>query len=78
MKLLYLFYKKIEKRDIIEKEKILNLLSKEYRDVIDITFKMKINLKILSEKEIEDIINNNKIKENINDVLWYLCDKRFW
>ena len=44
MKLLYLFYKKIEKRDIIEKEKIFNLLSKEYRDVIDITFKMKINL----------------------------------
>ena len=43
-----------------------------FRKIVKTNLKININLKILTEAEVEDIIKNDKIKSNINNIIWYL------
>lgn len=72
MDLIYLCYNRI--LDDVSRSKMLGLLNDKYRKIVytNIKFDIKVNLKLESEKEINKIIKKDAIKENINDILWYL------
>ena len=50
----------------------LNLLDKSYKKIAFTNLKINIDLKTITEKEVKDIIDNDKIIDNIDDVIWYL------
>ena len=72
MKLIYLCYCKLESNRIIDKRETLNLLDESYKKIAFTNFKINIDLKTITEKEVKDIIDNDKIIDNIDDVIWYL------
>lgn len=72
MKLIYLCYCKLESNRIIDKRETLNLLDESYKKIAFTNLKINIDLKTLTEKEVKDIIDNDKIIDNIDDVIWYL------
>lgn len=72
MKLIYLCYCKLESNRIIDKKETLNLLDESYKKIAFTNLKINIDLKTITEKEVKDIIDNDKIIDNIDDVIWYL------
>ena len=74
MKLIYLCYCKLEANRIIDKKETLELLDENFKKIAITNLKINIDLKILTETEVRDIIKNNKILDNIDDVIWYLYD----
>ena len=75
LKLLCLCYKQIDNNNkCLDKKEIIELMDDNFRKIIATNLKISIDLKVLTETEVEDIINNNKIIDNIDDVLWYLYD----
>ena len=72
MKLIYLCYCKLESNRIIDKRETLNLLDESYKKIAFTNLKINIDLKTITEKEVKDIIDNDKIIDNIDDVIWYL------
>ena len=77
MKLVCLYYKENKERDEIQIDKLLDVLEEKYKKVIftDVKIDIDINLKIISQKEAEKFIKNNRVEEKINDILWYLYNK---
>lgn len=69
MKLIYLCYCKLESNRIIDKRETLDLLDENYKKVAYTNLKIDIDLKTITEKEMKNIINNDKIVENIDDVI---------
>ena len=45
-----------------------------FRKITATNLKVNVNLKTLTEGEIKAIITNDKVIENIDEVLWYLID----
>lgn len=45
-----------------------------FRKITATNLKVNVNLKTLTESEIQAIITNDKVIENIDEVLWYLID----
>ena len=76
MKLIYLCYCKLESNRIIDKRETLNLLDESYKKIAFTNLKINIDLKTITEKEVKDIINSDKIIDKIDDVLWYLYNGR--
>lgn len=72
MKLIYLCYCKLESNKIIDKKETLNLLDESYKKIAVTNLKINIDFKTITEKEVKDIICNDKIIDNIDDVIWYL------
>lgn len=75
MKLICLYYKQNKERDEIQVDELLDVIDNKYKKVIFTDVKIDINLKIISQKEAEKFIKNNRVEEKINDVLWYLYSK---
>ena len=74
LKLLCLCYKKLDDNRFLEKKETLELMDDNFRKITATNLKVNVNLKTLTEGEIKAIITNDKVIENIDEVLWYLID----
>lgn len=74
LKLLCLCYKKLDDNRFLEKKETLELMDDNFREITATNLKVNVNLKTLTESEIQAIITNDKVIENIDEVLWYLID----
>lgn len=74
LKLLCLCYKKLNDNRFLEKKETLELMDDNFRKITETNLKVNVNLKTLTESEIQAIITNDKVIENIDEVLWYLID----
>ena len=45
-----------------------------FRKIVATNLKIKIDLNVFTEIEVENIIKEDKIIDNIDDVLWYLYE----
>lgn len=75
MKLIYLCYCNLESNRTIDKRETLDLLDESYKKITFTNFKINIDLQIITEKQVKDIINSDKIIDNIDDVIWYLYNR---
>ena len=57
------------------REKLLNIIDEDYKKLILTNAKIKVYKSVITEKEVEQIIKENKISENIDNVIWYLYSK---
>lgn len=74
LKLLCLCYKQLEDNRFLDKKETMELMGDNFRKIVATNLKITVDLKVLTETEVEDIIKNNKIIDNIDDVIWYLHD----
>lgn len=74
LKLLCLCYKKLDDNRFLEKKETLELMDDNFRKITATNLKVNVNLKTLTESEIQAIITNDKVIENIDEILWYLID----
>ena len=51
------------------------MLSDEYKNLVDSKKNIDVDIKLLSDTDVKYIVESNTIKENLNEVLWYLCNK---
>lgn len=72
MELICLCYCKLDYNRSTDRKQILELLNENYRKIAITNLKININVRILTATEVNDIIKNDKIVENIDDILWYL------
>lgn len=75
MQLICRYYKDMEINFIGNREKLLNIIDEDYKKLILTNAKIRIYKNVITEKEVEQIIKENKISENIDDVIWYLYSK---
>ena len=76
MKLIYLCYCNLESNRTIDKRETLDLLDESYKKISFTNLKINIDLKIITEEKVKDIINKDKIIDNIDEVIWYLYNGR--
>ena len=50
-------------------------IDEDYKKLILTNAKIKVYKSVITEKEVEQIIKENKISENIDNVIWYLYSK---
>lgn len=74
MKLICLCYKKLADTRFIDKRETLEFLDESYKKIAVTNIKMNVQFNELKTKEIQNIIDNNKIRENIDNVIWYLSN----
>lgn len=72
MKLICLCYYELESNRIIDNRKLLSLLDEYYKKIALTNLKVSINLKVITQMDVKNIIDGDKIEDNIDDVLWYL------
>lgn len=75
MQLICRYYEDMEINIIDNREKLLNIIDKDYKKLILTKAKIKVYKSVITEKEVEQIVKENKISENIDDVIWYLYNK---
>ena len=75
MQLICRYYKDMEINFIGNREKLLNIIDEDYKKLILTNAKIKVYKSVITEKEVEQIIKENKISENIDNVIWYLYRK---
>ena len=75
MQLICRYYKDMEINFIGNREKLLNIIDEDYKKLILTNAKIKLYKSVITEKEVEQIIKENKISENIDNVIWYLYSK---
>ncbi len=74
LKLLCLCYKQLESNRFLDKKETLELMDDNFRKIAVTNLKINVDLKTLTEEEIQDLITNNKVLDNIDDVIWYLTN----
>lgn len=74
LKLLCLCYKQLDNDRFLDKKETMELMDDNFRKIVATNLKINIHLKVLTEEAVEKIIKDNKIIDNINDVIWYLYD----
>ena len=75
LKLLCLCYKQLDNNRFLDKKDTLELMDDNFRKIAVTNLKLKVDLKTITEKEIQELISNDKILDNINDVIWYLTNR---
>ena len=76
MKILCLCYRRLESNRFLDKKETLELMDDNFRKVAITNLKINIEFKELTEDEIQNIIDSNRIIENIDSVIWYLTSRR--
>ena len=72
MKLIYLCYITLEENRWIDKKETLELLDENYKKVVYTKLKINTDIKTVTDADVENIIKNDKIIDEIDDVIWYL------
>ena len=72
-KLLCVCYKDISKNMIIDIKNTLEFLNEDYIKALSTNLDLSIDLEKISNKEFNDIINKDLVKENIDKILVKLC-----
>ena len=75
MQLICRYYEDMKIDFTDNREKLLNIIDEDYKKLILTNAKIKVYKSVITEKEVEQIIKENKISENIDDVIWYLYNK---
>ena len=75
MQLICRYYEDMEINIIDNREKLLNIIDEDYKKLILTKAKIRVYKNVITEKEVEQIIKENKILENIDDVIWFLYNK---
>lgn len=75
MKLIVKLYNSLADREVVSKLQLIDLLNDDYKKVIYTGMKIYIDLNIVNEDDIKEILEKDKVGENIDKVLWYLCEK---
>lgn len=73
-KLLCLCYRQLNKHEPVKKE-TLELLDNNFKKAAVTNLKIVVDLDKITETEIDDIVNNDKVADNIDEILWYLINK---
>lgn len=77
LKLLCLCYKELDSNRFLDKKETLELMDDNFRKIAVTNLKIKVDLKTITEEEIQNLITNNKVIENIDDVIWYLTNRLY-
>lgn len=75
LKLLCLCYKQLDNNRFLDKKDTLELMDDNFRKIAVTNLKLKVDLKTITEEEIQELISNDKVVDNIDDVIWYLADR---
>lgn len=75
MQLICRYYEDMKIDFTDNREKLLNIIDEDYKKLILTNAKIKVYKSVITEKEVEQIIKENKISENIDNVIWYLYCK---
>lgn len=75
MQLICRYYEDMEINIIDNREKLLNIIDEDYKKLILTKAKIRVYKNVITEKEVEQIAQENKILENIDDVIWFLYNK---
>lgn len=54
-----------------------NYHNDNYDEALDTNMKVNVNIKLITRDEAEAILNEDRIKENIDKILWYLSNKKY-
>lgn len=54
-----------------------NCHNDNYDEELDTNMRINVNFKLITRDEAEAILNEDRIKENIDKILWYLSNKKY-
>ena len=74
LKLLCLCYKQLDNNRFLDKKDTLELMDDNFRKIAVTNLKLKVDLKTITEEEIQELISKDKVLDNIDDVIWYLTN----
>lgn len=71
MNLIYLCYHSLNPLRVDDRNKTLEFLGEKYRKILFTKMTVEIELETLTDKEAKQIIEENKVEEKIDAVIWY-------
>ncbi len=74
LKLLCLCYKQLDSNRFLDKKETLELMDDNFRKIAVTNLKINVDLKTITEEEIQELISNDKVLDNIDDVIWFLTN----
>ena len=74
MKLIVKLYNSLEDREIVSKRQLRDLLNDDYKKILYTGMKIDVDFDMLNEDEVKEILKKDKVEENIDKVLGYLCE----
>ena len=72
LKLLCLCYKQLDNNRFLDKKETLELMDDNLRKIAVTNLKISVEFKELSKSEIQEIVDNDKLIENIDKVIQHL------
>lgn len=75
LKLLCLCYKQLDSNRFLDKKETLELMDDNFRKIAVTNLKIKVDLKTITEEEIQGLISNDKMLDDIDDAIWYLTNR---
>ena len=72
LKLLCLCYKQLDENRVLDKKETLELMDDDFKKIIITNLKINVEFKKLSKNEIQEIVEKDKLIENIDKVLEHL------
>ena len=77
LKLLCLCYKQLDNNRFLDKKETLELMDDNFRKIAVTNLKISVEFKELSESEIQEIVDNDKVIENIDKVIQHLIKTNY-
>ena len=77
LKLLCLCYKELDNNRFLDKKETLELMDDNFRKIAVTNLKISVEFKELSESEIQEIVDNDKVIENIDEVIQHLIKTNY-
>ncbi len=71
MQLVYKYY------EVTRNSQILEFLDDDYKKAVYTNMKIDVNFKLITIDEAVSILNENSLKENIDEILWYLSNRKY-
>ena len=71
MQLVYKYY------EVTRNSQILEFLDDDYKKAVYTNMKIDVNFKLIRIDEAVSILNENSLKENIDEILWYLSNRKY-
>lgn len=74
LKLLCLCDKQLNINRFLDKNETLELMDDNFRKIAITNLKINVDLKTITDEEIQRLIRNDKVLDNIDNVIWYLTN----